>query len=250
MERDRERILTKKNSRMALSKKSTKSPSKKKLTDKSSLNIHYKILNPDDIYIEKELDIINNVYEKQVHDINTINKNLHQTLTGNIDVDIMIMKLLSDYDLYNICKINKKTYKLCQNVPELKNKLIFISKYILNPIIPKVINMPDGITIAELKSLKNLPFDKFVDELNLIYKINNKIVFAGKGFSIDLNNSVTNYLYGYYSTDEFVVLTVPQILYYIAELIPNGKIPYKTIYIDALRLYEDHDYHVELDLIY
>lgn len=80
------------------------------------------------VIIESEMTLL----EQECKNI-SIYYSQKQILKG-CDVDMHILRVLNDNDLYNCCCVDKYLYKLCQNNKELKNKFDYTSMLINNPI--------------------------------------------------------------------------------------------------------------------
>jgi len=174
--------------------------------------------------------------------------NIENEFTGIKDTDLLILRLLPYYDLYNVCLTNKKIYQLSHNDPALKQSFNYIQHYILNPLIPKEIFISyNNVTrqrilrINDLQEIKHLSYNDLI--LNRPYL--NDIVFAGFKLKILLPSFFVKREIIF---NTFVILNLYQILYELTKLLPP-KIEH-NYYLSHLKFAPTKNYPHKYDLKY
>jgi hypothetical protein len=130
-------------------------------------------------YTEKNLlQLASTKLKQQITDLTP----LPQQFTGNPDADLLILKQLSNIDLYHLCLTNQYLSKLCYNNQYIRPIIKKIVYYVEHSIQPSILLKGSDMTLYDLKENAHLSLRKFCK----LFNYDKQIIYAGHGLLIHL----------------------------------------------------------------
>ncbi len=99
------------------------------------------------------------------------------TLTGNKDTDMLVLLQLNDYDLSQVCQVNKKVKKICQDDMFWKKRLLSITEILKLSKEYLAVDINEETFIGYIKYIKEyLEFSLWKDFYIFLRDINKKYI--------------------------------------------------------------------------